>query len=235
VESKSKGKSKAVDAGGNDAGGDVHPEYKVAEVKSAEAMKKKGFHLCELECGSTTMMIVTTHANVEAGQKVIVAAEGCTVQGKVLKNGKISGEFNEGVICSAKDMGWEGDDSSAIVLKASYVSGKPAPMDPRAGGGSAAKAAALEEVDIELSDDDKKGKKKKGGEAPKAKAKSKVGKDDEDNEDEDGEAPKAKAKAKARRAKKGDEEEEPVSKGKAKDDDDDDWQNEKKGKKKGKR
>jgi len=200
-----------------------HPEFKVGEVMSQEAIKKKkGFWHVEVSIGGENIAAVTSYPNVEVGCRVIFAPEGSSVSGKEVKRQKVQGEWASGVVCGPMELGWPGDASLCVLLDPSLQPGEAAPGGPRCTGVLAGDA------------DD-------GDAAPRAEeARDKEEESDDDDEDakargKDKGAKKAAApKATGKKGKsKKEEDEEPA---KAKSDDDSDWDDDKKKRgKKGKR
>jgi len=119
-----------------DDGEDVnatHDEYVVAEVVTMRAMKHKGFSFCEVDVGADEYLpIVTNRKGVQAGHKVVVATEGCTVAGKEVAGEHLHSEWSAGVVCTGQDMGWEGADPlMCIVLLERATPGDPAPASAK--------------------------------------------------------------------------------------------------------
>merc|ERR1712083_718224 len=106
-----------------------------------EMKKKKGSILVEVETGADTNTVITTYDNVEEGQLVIFAPEGAAVGGKPVKRAKVAGEWNEGVICGAAEMGWAGDASQAVILDPAHEVGAKAPQNSAGVSAAGAKAA----------------------------------------------------------------------------------------------
>merc|ERR1711988_998544 len=81
-----------------------HDEFVIGEIASVRAVKKqKGFVLCEIDAGGDdNISVVSGLRGLQAGFKIILAMEGSTVQGKEVESSMVRGEWNAGVICSAK-------------------------------------------------------------------------------------------------------------------------------------
>ena len=72
--------------------------------------------LCEVDLGSGTMRVVCGAGNIAEGQKILFARVGAKLSGGELKKAKIRGVESEGMICSAAELGLEGDSSGIMVL-----------------------------------------------------------------------------------------------------------------------
>merc|ERR1712232_109465 len=105
--------------------------------------------LVEVQVGADTYTSITEADNMQEGDLVIFAPEGSLVNGKPVKRAKVAGEWNEGVICGAAEMGWAGDASKAIISDPAHEAniGGKAPMHSAGataagvGGGPAKKGA----------------------------------------------------------------------------------------------
>ena len=62
-------------------------------------------HLCVVDVGNQTLHIVCGAPNVAAGQKVIVAVDGCQLPGGVIKSGSVRGQVSQGMICALFELG----------------------------------------------------------------------------------------------------------------------------------
>merc|ERR1712039_1121872 len=173
-------------------------ELIIAKVTSVEPMKKKkGSVLVGLQTGEDSATAIVTYENLEEDQLVIFAPEGSLVNGKPVKRAKVAGEWNEGVICSASEMGWQGDASKAIVVHPSHEVGAKAPANSAGAGPAGAAGAApkqpagkKQESESDESEEEKpqaKGKKPgaRGGAGGFAQLQDSDDEDEEDSEDED--------------------------------------------------
>jgi len=205
--------------------GAKHSEFKVAQVVSADGMKKKkGSLLVELQIGGDTVSVVTSYANVEAGQRVILAPEGSTVSGKEVKRQKVAGEWTAGVLCGPMELGWPGDASCCIVLDDTHEVGDFAPAGP-GGNFVSTSSAGLQQESKEqpgIGEDEDENEEEGKGDAA------------DDDKDEKGgkrkDAVPQVAKTKGRKSKTKDDEDDTGKMGEDSDDDDG-----RRGKKKGKR
>merc|ERR1711933_9633 len=77
--------------------------------------------------GGEAVSVVTSYANVETGQRVILAPEGSTVSGKEVKRQKVAGEWIAGVLCGPMELGCPGDASCCIILDDTHEVGDFAP------------------------------------------------------------------------------------------------------------
>lgn len=72
--------------------------------------------LCEVDFGSGVTRVVCGAENIAEGQKILFARVGAKLSGGELKKAKIRGVESEGMICSAPELGLEGDSSGILVL-----------------------------------------------------------------------------------------------------------------------
>lgn len=85
-----------------------------------------------VEFGKGPVQIVCGAPNVAAGQKVVVATEGCTLypadvpQGITIKKSKIRGVESQGMLCAEDELGLGTSHEGIMVLDASAIAGTPA-------------------------------------------------------------------------------------------------------------
>ena len=82
--------------------------------------------LCEVDFGSGVTRVVCGAKNIAEGQKILFARVGAKLAGGELKKAKIRGVESEGMICSAPELGLEGDSSGILVLPESSPVGADA-------------------------------------------------------------------------------------------------------------
>lgn len=64
-------------------------------------------HICKVNIGSEILQIVCGAPNVRTGIKVIVATDGTTLPGGVIKKGMIRGQESNGMLCAISELGLE--------------------------------------------------------------------------------------------------------------------------------
>ncbi len=64
-------------------------------------------HVCKVNIGSEVLQIVCGAPNVRTGIKVIVATDGTTLPGGVIKKGTIRGQESNGMLCAISELGLE--------------------------------------------------------------------------------------------------------------------------------
>lgn len=64
-------------------------------------------HVCKVNIGSEVLQIVCGAPNVRTGIKVIVATDGTTLPGGVIKKGVIRGQESNGMLCAISELGLE--------------------------------------------------------------------------------------------------------------------------------
>ncbi len=64
-------------------------------------------HICKVNIGSEILQIVCGAPNVRTGIKVIVATDGTTLPGGVIKKGTIRGQESNGMLCAISELGLE--------------------------------------------------------------------------------------------------------------------------------
>ncbi|HSI66824.1 MAG TPA: DUF4479 domain-containing protein [Planococcus sp. (in: firmicutes)] len=86
---------------------DLSPKFVVGfvEEKSKHPNADK-LNVCKVAVGSETLQIVCGAANVEQGQKVVVAKVGAVMpSGMIIRDAELRGVASSGMICSAKELG----------------------------------------------------------------------------------------------------------------------------------
>ncbi|PIC65212.1 tRNA-binding protein [Sporosarcina sp. P13] len=108
---------------------DFSPKFVVGFV--AEKVKHPNadkLNICQVDVGSETLQIVCGAANVEAGQKVVVAKVGAVMpSGMVIRDAELRGVASSGMICSAKELELKDapDAKGILVLENQRVAGEP--------------------------------------------------------------------------------------------------------------
>ncbi|MFC0184799.1 phenylalanyl-tRNA synthetase beta subunit [Pseudarcicella hirudinis] len=109
--------------------------FVIAEVLTCERflVKEKQLSLTTVNIGTDTpAQIVCGAANVEAGQKVVVATVGTTLYGKdgqaifTIDRKKTYGHFSEGMICAEDELGLGNSHDGIMVLDTDLPNGTPA-------------------------------------------------------------------------------------------------------------
>ena len=78
----------------------------IGEITSVSAHPKSDhLHLCRVNIGKDELKIVCGAPNVRVGLKVIVALDGCTLPGGVIKKSTILGEESNGMMCALFELG----------------------------------------------------------------------------------------------------------------------------------
>lgn len=105
--------------------GDFSPKFVVGYVSSREKHPNADkLSVCQVEVGEETLQIVCGAANVDAGQKVVVAKVGAVMpSGLVIKDAELRGVPSSGMICSAKELGLEQTEPGILVLDESIAVG----------------------------------------------------------------------------------------------------------------
>lgn len=85
---------------------DLSPKFVVGKVLTKEKHPNADkLNICQVDIGSETLQIVCGAANVEQGQKVVVAKVGAVMpSGLVIKDAELRGVASSGMICSAKEL-----------------------------------------------------------------------------------------------------------------------------------
>lgn len=86
---------------------DLSPKFVVGYVKEkAPHENADKLNVCQVDIGETSLQIVCGAANVEQGQKVVVAKVGATMpSGLEIKPTTLRGVASNGMICSKKELG----------------------------------------------------------------------------------------------------------------------------------
>lgn len=84
--------------------------------------------LCKVWDGEKEYDVVCGAANVDKGQKIILAKVGAIIPdgGFEIKKAKIRGAVSEGMICSEKELGISDNNDGILVLDENFVEGTPA-------------------------------------------------------------------------------------------------------------
>lgn len=87
--------------------------------------------LCRVDAGrGEPLRIVCGAKNMKEGDLVPLALEGAVLpNGLVLKRSKIRGEVSEGMMCSARELGWADDASGLLILPEDWVYKVGEPFD----------------------------------------------------------------------------------------------------------
>ncbi|MCX7624617.1 MAG: phenylalanine--tRNA ligase subunit beta [Candidatus Sumerlaeaceae bacterium] len=87
--------------------------------------------LCRVDAGvADPLRIVCGAKNMKAGDLVPLALEGAKLpNGMVLKRSKIRGEVSEGMMCSARELGWSDDASGLLILPENWIYKVGEPFD----------------------------------------------------------------------------------------------------------
>lgn len=87
--------------------------------------------LCRVDAGKAEpLRIVCGAKNIKPGDVVPLALEGAKLpNGVVLKRSKIRGEVSEGMMCSARELGWSDDASGLLILPPDWVYRVGEPFD----------------------------------------------------------------------------------------------------------
>lgn len=87
--------------------------------------------LCRVDAGAgEPLRIVCGAKNMKAGDLVPLALEGAKLpNGIVLKRSKIRGEVSEGMMCSARELGWSDDASGLLILPDDWIYKVGEPFD----------------------------------------------------------------------------------------------------------
>ena len=106
---------------------DLSPKFVVGYVteKSPHENADK-LSVCQVDVGNETLQIVCGAANVDQGQKVVVAKIGATMpSGLLIKPTELRGTPSNGMICSKKELGLpvEDGEKGIYVLDESYKVG----------------------------------------------------------------------------------------------------------------
>ncbi|WP_026701354.1 YtpR family tRNA-binding protein [Salibacterium aidingense] len=83
--------------------------------------------VCQVDTGEETLQIVCGAANVDKGQKVVVAKPGAFMpSGMKIKKSKLRGVSSNGMICSAKELVLDEapKEKGILILDDSYVTGQ---------------------------------------------------------------------------------------------------------------
>ncbi|AXH99490.1 DUF4479 domain-containing protein [Sporosarcina sp. PTS2304] len=108
---------------------DFSPKFVVGLVTEKEKHPNADkLNICQVDVGEETLQIVCGAANVEAGQKVVVAKVGAVMpSGMVIRDAELRGVASSGMICSAKELGLKDapEAKGILVLGEQHVAGEP--------------------------------------------------------------------------------------------------------------
>ncbi|MDV6377509.1 DUF4479 domain-containing protein [Sporosarcina sp. GW1-11] len=108
---------------------DFSPKFVVGFVVEKEKHPNADkLNICQVDVGSETLQIVCGAANVEAGQKVVVAKVGAVMpSGMVIRDAELRGVASSGMICSATELNLENasDAKGILVLEEQRIAGEP--------------------------------------------------------------------------------------------------------------
>lgn len=108
---------------------DTTPKFVVGYVEGKEQHENADkLSVCHVNVGDETLQIVCGAANVDQGQKVVVAKVGATMpSGLKIKPTKLRGVDSHGMICSREELGLpnESNEEGIYVLDDSHEIGKP--------------------------------------------------------------------------------------------------------------
>ncbi len=99
----------------------------IGEITSVTLHPKSDhLHLCKVNIGKEELNIVCGAPNVKKGLKVIVALDGCTLPGGVIKKTTILGEESNGMICALFELGIDKKYLSTKEIEGIHELGKDA-------------------------------------------------------------------------------------------------------------
>lgn len=108
---------------------DLSPKFVVGYVLSKEQHENADkLNVCQVDVGDEKLQIVCGAANVDQGQKVVVAKVGATMPGGLeIKDAKLRGVASSGMICSREELGLVNElkEEGIYVLDDSYDIGTP--------------------------------------------------------------------------------------------------------------
>src|SRR5699024_6482007 len=108
---------------------DLRPKFMVGYVTEKEPHENADkLSVCQVNLGDETEQIVCGAANVDAGQKVVVARVGATMpSGLEIKPTNLRGIDSNGMICSREELGLPKDpnEDGIYVLEEDAVIGTP--------------------------------------------------------------------------------------------------------------
>lgn len=108
---------------------DLSPKFVVGYVKSKSPHENADkLSVCQVDVGEEQLQIVCGAANVDEGQKVVVAKVGATMPGGLeIKDAELRGVSSSGMICSREELGLPKDpeENGIYVLEESSAVGEP--------------------------------------------------------------------------------------------------------------
>lgn len=108
---------------------DLSPKFVVGFVKEKSAHENADkLSVCQVDLGDETVQIVCGAANVDKGQKVVVAKVGATMpSGLQIKPTELRGLPSNGMICSRKELGLpiKEEEKGIYILEDDYTIGAP--------------------------------------------------------------------------------------------------------------
>lgn len=108
---------------------DFSPKFVVGYVASKEKHPNADkLNVCQVDVGEETLQIVCGAANVEAGQKVVVAKVGAVMpSGMIIRDAELRGIASSGMICSAQELNLKDapEAKGILVLEEQRVAGEP--------------------------------------------------------------------------------------------------------------
>lgn len=108
---------------------DLSPKFVVGYVTDKKQHENADkLSVCQVDVGDDQLQIVCGAANVDKGQKVVVAKVGATMpSGLKIKPTELRGVASDGMICSKKEIGLQmaADEEGIYILDNTYETGAP--------------------------------------------------------------------------------------------------------------
>lgn len=97
---------------------DLSPKFVVGHVVEKDKHPNADkLSICKVDVGSEQLQIVCGAANVDAGQKVVVAKVGAVMpSGLVIRDAELRGVASSGMICSASELGLPNAEKNVGIL-----------------------------------------------------------------------------------------------------------------------